>query len=840
MMPPWRLLDASAWASPFNYRATGSGAQAGHRKASHSILMGFDLGISGFMSDNTMLDSDNNTDTGPDGMTGGWSVANGVANALNWSGQLSQTDGNNQRDALRNFLSLYQMTMSDEDPENNNGSWEEIVIVNGGTPEEKDRIRTALFGGGTQATSAIQHVFVGDGPTNQGQTPADNNSFPRIRNVLFALGLITVRPSDRHENHFHIDFRTPRREPIKPATANLLASAPATGVNPAVVPLSDADMEDFLIQMQAEFNLTRGEMTMFTLDMPNEAPSPPMVIVAQASTTQVERDGKMRAMGVCAVATSNPDTPRYSAEALGPGYVAESYFFFYENGKKFGKGYDKEGNRIDAPSISIKVIAPPKHGEFVESPNGHQYMYAPDVGYVGNDKVIFEVMVEGQPVRVVYVIKVRENFYHSQGQFDKYCKVARWKISLFPSQTPDDLTTLLSTAASAFVGFADLPGSAVAQTTGYYNSGQITLDTNAAGWGWYIDPTPLDNTDDYLPTADPNIWKAKPNTEAEGRMDMLSVLLHEYGHVLGLEHSNDPRDFMATTLQPGERRLPSNAELQLMADLIAEVKGEMNLVASSTPAQPNNNPFNNPLPAAVVLPAFIVPRQNRYLGVVNPTLLNGNFGTGDTGGWETYGEVTVSDNKAILTESPTAQTRLTQAFMLGEDDRALSFTISEQNLIANRSGPGDAFEVALLDANTGLPVAGIIDLSRSDALLNIQTDGTEHMAQGMKKIINADGSATYIIALPEALTDTPVLLSFDLLGFGFGANSAESSVTLANIGPGDGEGLYPTLPTTALPARYRLDLRWKMRLPWLREQGNRMKVMSSRAIERGRNRKLRR
>ena len=72
------------------------------------------------------------------------------------------------------------------------------------------------------------------------------------------------------------------------------------------------------------------------------------------------------------------------------------------------------------------------------------------------------------------------------------------------------IATLLSTAASAFVGFADLPGSAVAQTTGYYNSGQITLDSNAVGWGWYIDPTPLDNTDDYLPTADPNLCMDSP------------------------------------------------------------------------------------------------------------------------------------------------------------------------------------------------------------------------------------------------------------------------------------------------------------------------------------------
>jgi predicted Zn-dependent protease len=40
-------------------------------------------------------------------------------------------------------------------------------------------------------------------------------------------------------------------------------------------------------------------------------------------------------------------------------------------------------------------------------------------------------------------------------------------------------------------------------------------------------------------------------------MDMLSVLLHEYGHALGLEHSQDTHDFMGATLTPGVRRLPS-------------------------------------------------------------------------------------------------------------------------------------------------------------------------------------------------------------------------------------------------------------------------------------------
>lgn len=122
-------------------------------------------------------------------------------------------------------------------------------------------------------------------------------------------------------------------------------------------------------------------------------------------------------------------------------------------------------------------------------------------------------------------------------------------------------------------GISDLLGTAVAQTEGEGTSAQIALDTDAAGHGWYIDPTPLDNSD-FLPTADPTIFKAAPGSAAEGKMDLLSVLLYEYGHVLGLEHCADARDFMAATLQPGERRLPTADELAWMAQRIAQIKAE--------------------------------------------------------------------------------------------------------------------------------------------------------------------------------------------------------------------------------------------------------------------------
>jgi hypothetical protein len=134
------------------------------------------------------------------------------------------------------------------------------------------------------------------------------------------------------------------------------------------------------------------------------------------------------------------------------------------------------------------------------------------------------------------------------------------------------LSALIANANQSFAGFQDLAGSAVGTTAGEGANAAITLDTDAAGHGWYVDPTPLDNTDDYLPTSDPSIWQAKAGSDAAGKMDMLSVLLHEYGHALGLEHSADSGDFMTETLQAGQRKRPIADELQLMANLVAQRK----------------------------------------------------------------------------------------------------------------------------------------------------------------------------------------------------------------------------------------------------------------------------
>jgi cyclophilin family peptidyl-prolyl cis-trans isomerase len=122
--------------------------------------------------------------------------------------------------------------------------------------------------------------------------------------------------------------------------------------------------------------------------------------------------------------------------------------------------------------------------------------------------------------------------------------IARWaKAGLSASS--------LSVLNNVSVVIADLPGSYLGTADGK----TITIDADAAGHGWFVDPTPTAD-EEFTSSADGQQLQAV-DPRALDRIDLLSVVEHELGHVAGLGDIDALADsVMSATLDAGIRRVP--------------------------------------------------------------------------------------------------------------------------------------------------------------------------------------------------------------------------------------------------------------------------------------------
>ena len=404
---------------------------------------------------------------------------------------------------------------------------------------------------------------------------------------------------------------------------------------------------------------------MFVMDVPYVPAQQPSIMLAAGTSTPTNAvQQPSYILKECQGVPSTGD-PRSAERSVDPAGALQNYM------------EKRAQHALDPTAFKNPILLEgPKHGKMtreVDNRGGVFFGFEPTPEYIGKDRAVFTVEYKGQIYKIVIDFVVDHTIGGEEEYDVPYCP----KPKLIKINKPISGSSGLDSNGVS-VSFVDLPTGALGQTIGT----TITLDTNAAGYGWFVDSTPGLN-EEFLPTADPTVWKAKAGSAAEGRMDMLSVLLHEYGHVVGLDHSADAHSSMAATLQPGVRRTLS------ADDQLALMKLTGYFPAPDSPSDPFSPFLGSPLLlglgrlrgsfGGLALTPALSPGERellpQYSVVANPTLINPEF-AGSTG-WSTTGTVSLGSGAAVLTESATAQTRLNQLFVLGEHDRFLRFTLTD-------------------------------------------------------------------------------------------------------------------------------------------------------------------
>ncbi len=392
--------------------------------------------------------------------------------------------------------------------------------------------------------------------------------------------------------------------------------------------------------------------------------------------------------------------------------------------------------------------------------------------------------IETQDVLFFQAFGVQHNVGY-QVQKIELAAISLWQQQLH-STTPIDLNFEITNLPTGHLAEGTITSY---NTNGTPKTATITIDDDANGVGWFVDSTPGDSSEfqgvgELGSEGVGEYFQAAPNSSASGKYDLLTAILHEMGHTLGiingysefdkhikngifttdtfttkltpdgshLDSTLYPYDLMNTSLKPGVRKLPSKMDWAIINALNSGIGSGVSGVGT-------------------VNPAYLT--AGALIGITN-----GDFTTATT--WNTAGATNIINGTATLTEQSQKLSELTQAFIIPTGAKTLQFTIIDNHLVAGDTSKtaNDAFEVALLDTNTFNPLAGTSQgLTNTDSLLNIQANGNIHKSDKVTITALGNNSSIVTIDLTQVTPSTQATLYFNLLGFG----AKTSTVTIDDV-----------------------------------------------------------
>jgi hypothetical protein len=260
-------------------------------------------------------------------------------------------------------------------------------------------------------------------------------------------------------------------------------------------------------------------MNMFVPDMPNVPDQYLPVIVAEARPMVAASPNKNMTFGVCQLVPNLSYVPVGGEHALNPASVAVADLWrFDEHFRQMPEDQRREALLALEKTAKVTILQQPTYGTLSDTARDYpdatpdSPYYNPKPGYLGKDQVIFLVEMGEYKIKLIFNVYPVAGSSEDPKAIEKLCgkRGTYYKISSASEQlsallSSTDYSLLLTGSTGVAFNFANLPSAAVGQTVG----STITLDTNAAGYNWFIDATPADNSE-YLATGPaPNLIRRR-------------------------------------------------------------------------------------------------------------------------------------------------------------------------------------------------------------------------------------------------------------------------------------------------------------------------------------------